>query len=177
MINRRSAAVLVCILAAATGSLCACSKGKDRAASQSSLPAATRASVEEAVSAYEAVREALADDRSDVTAESQALADAARRGTAGAPEPLRHPLEDLSGAADRLARVESGDLDAAREAFGELSRTLIALLSKDPSLQEGRYVYECPMVDGYKKWVQVSEGTSNPYMGSKMLECGTEAGF
>ncbi|MBW2507616.1 MAG: DUF3347 domain-containing protein [Deltaproteobacteria bacterium] len=177
MINRRSAPVLVCILAAATGSLCACSKGKDRAASQSSLPAATRASVEEAVSAYEAVREALADDRSDVTAKSEALADAARRGAAGAPEPLRDPLEDLSSAADRLARVERGDLDAAREAFGELSRALIALLSEDPSLQEGRYVYECPMVDGYKKWVQVSEGTSNPYMGRKMLECGTEAGF
>ena len=90
---------------------------------------------------------------------------------------MRDPLEDLSSAADRLARVERGDLDAAREAFGELSRALIALLSEDPSLQEGRYVYECPMVDGYKKWVQVSEGTSNPYMGRKMLECGTEAGF
>ena len=177
MSNRRSALLLVCTLAAAAGSLCACSKSKDQVASQSSLPAATRASIDRAVAAYEATRDALADDRSDVTAQSEALAKAARQGAAGAPEPLRRPLEDVASAADQLARVPSGDLDAARAAFGELSRALIALLSKDPSLQEGRYVYECPMADGYKKWVQVSEGASNPYMGSKMLQCGTEAAF
>jgi hypothetical protein len=33
------------------------------------------------------------------------------------------------------------------------------------------------MAKGYKKWVQVSEAVSNPYMGSEMLECGTEAEF
>ena len=177
MINRRSALLLVCTLATTAGSLSACSKSKDGAASQSSLPTATRASIERVVSAYEAVRETLADDRSDVTAQSEALADAARQGAVGAPEPLRRPLEDVARAADQLARVPSGDLDAARAAFGELSRVLIALLSKDPSLQEGRHVYECPMAEGYKKWVQVSEGTSNPYMGSKMLQCGTETAF
>jgi len=177
MTNLRSALLLVCILALTAGSICACSKDKDGAASQSSVPAATRANIERAVTAYEAVREALADDRSDVTAQSEALAEAARQGAVGAPEPLRRPLDDVASAADRLARVPSGDLDAAREAFGELSRALIALLSKDPSLQEGRHVYECPMAEGYKKWVQVSEGTSNPYMGSKMLQCGTEAAF
>ena len=58
-----------------------------------------------------------------------------------------------------------------------MSRALIAVLSAEPSLQQGRHVYECPMAKGYKKWVQVSEGVSNPYMGTDMLQCGTEADF
>jgi hypothetical protein len=179
MTNRRSMLLLVCSLALASGLLCACSKEKDKDtdSSQSSLPAATRASIEQAVSAYEVIREALAEDRSDVGAEAEALAAAAREGAATAPKSFSGLLEDLSSAAEQLARVKGGDLAAARQAFGGLSRALIVLLSEDVTLQRGRYVYECPMAEGYKKWVQVSKGRSNPYMGSKMLQCGTEAAF
>ena len=60
---------------------------------------------------------------------------------------------------------------------GSPGASLIAVLSSEPSLQQSRHVYECPMAKGYKKWVQVSEGVSNPYMGSAMPQCGVEADF
>jgi hypothetical protein len=31
------------------------------------------------------------------------------------------------------------------------------------------------MAEGYQKWVQVSSEMANPYMGKKMLKCGSEA--
>lgn len=177
MINGRLAILFTCAVIGASGWLAACSKGKDATAPQTSLPAATRADIDKVVSAYELVREALAEDRADVRLQSATLADAAQASSEAAPQSLREPLEELSSAARQLAEIESGDLNAARSGFGQVSRALIAVLSAEPSLQRGRYVYECPMAKGYKKWVQVSEAVSNPYMGSEMLECGTEAEF
>jgi Cu(I)/Ag(I) efflux system membrane fusion protein len=177
MTNGRSTMVLVCALLATASSVSGCSKGKDATPPQSSLSTATRAQVDEVVSAYEVVRKALAADSSDVTTQSRALADSAKNATASVPEPVRSALEDVASAASRLAEGSGGDLDAARTAFGEVSRALISVLSSDPGLQAGRHVYECPMAKGYKKWVQISEGVSNPYMGSEMLQCGEEAAF
>jgi hypothetical protein len=33
------------------------------------------------------------------------------------------------------------------------------------------------MAKGYKKWVQVAEEASNPYMGREMVQGGTEIAF
>jgi Cu(I)/Ag(I) efflux system membrane fusion protein len=129
------------------------------------------------VSAYDTVRGSLAQDRSDVSAQALTLADAAQAAAASAPDRLRRPLEDLAGASRRLAGLEGNDLAGARSAFGDASRALISVLSAEPSLQQGRHVYECPMARGYKKWVQVAEEASNPYMGREMLQCGTEIAF
>jgi Cu(I)/Ag(I) efflux system membrane fusion protein len=177
MKNGLLAILLAASLITASSSLCACSKGQDRSSAQSSLPAATRARIDQVVSEYEVIREALAEDRGDVGAPSRALADSARSAAETAPEPVRGPLEDLASAARRLAEVKSGDVGESRAAFGEVSRALISVLSSDASLQRGRHVYECPMAKGYKKWVQVSESKSNPYMGREMLQCGTETDF
>ncbi len=64
------------------------------------------------------------------------------------------------------------DLVKARAAFGELSRAVVAVVAADPSLQPGRFLFQCPMAKGYQRWVQLEEKMANPYMGKRMLECG-----
>ena len=71
-----------------------------------------------------------------------------------------------------LSEVD-GDAEAVRTAFGETSRPLVAVLAAAPSLSKGMYVFECPMASGYQKWIQTDSEISNPYMGSRMLTCGS----
>ncbi|MGB5366286.1 MAG: hypothetical protein WBN15_04845 [Polyangiales bacterium] len=177
MMNGRPAVLLAFAAIGVASIFIGCSKSREAVPEPSTLPAETSARIDEAVTAYDVVRGALADDRGDVKTSATELADAARLAAASAPDNVRRPLEELSSAAQRLAGLESADLSEARKAFGDVSQALIAVLSAEPSLQQGRHVYECPMAKGYKKWVQVSEGVSNPYMGTDMLQCGTEADF
>ncbi|MBZ0234242.1 MAG: efflux RND transporter periplasmic adaptor subunit, partial [Deltaproteobacteria bacterium] len=79
-------------------------------------------------------------------------------------------LSDASSAAEALAATH--DLNAARAAFAEPNRQLIALAAADPRLQEGWHVFRCPMADGFEKWVQRAPSLENPYMGQAMLACG-----
>jgi hypothetical protein len=174
--NRRPAVLLACAAIGAASFWIGCSKSQ-KAPPKSNLPAESAARIDDTVAAYDVVRGALAEDRGDVRIPATKLADAARLASESAPDGVRKALEELSSAAKRLARLDGTDLSAARESFGDVSRALISVLSSEPSLQQGRHVYECPMARGYTKWVQVSEGVSNPYMGSKMLQCGTEADF
>jgi Cu(I)/Ag(I) efflux system membrane fusion protein len=69
----------------------------------------------------------------------------------------------------------AADLESAREAFAELSRTLMALAALDPSLAEGRHAFSCPMTAGFDKWIQPSPEPENPYMGQAMSTCGVPA--
>jgi hypothetical protein len=177
MMNGRPAVLLACAVIGVASIFIACSRSREAVPESSTLPAETSARIDEAVAAYDVVRGALAEDRGDAKTSATELADAARLASVSAPATVRRPLEELSSAAQRLAGLESSDLSDARKAFGDVSQALIAVLSAEPSLQQGRHVYECPMAKGYKKWVQVSEGVSNPYMGSDMLQCGTEADF
>lgn len=155
----------------------ACNKAKEEAP-KSSLPGAVRTSINQALSAYEEIRVALSQDRANVRGPSMKLAGAARVAlSTGAPTTLRVPLEGLSAAAQKLATLVTQDLAEVRGAFGEVSESVVALLAAEPSLQKGRYVFECPMAKGYKKWVQVNDKVSNPYFGSEMPECGAEASF
>jgi len=75
----------------------------------------------------------------------------------------------------RARRLGEGDLEATRLAFGELSQSLVALLSVVEPLRRGRHVFECPMAKGYQKWVQAAPGLKNPYFGASMLTCGDKS--
>lgn len=155
-----------------------CSKSEQTASEpHPPIPSATHASIDEALSAYEKIRKALTEDEADASAEALELAGAAKAAATTAPASLRGPLEELSAAAKRLGTLETDDLSEARAAFGEVSRAIVSLLSAAPSVQEGLHVYECPMAEGYEKWVQREEGASNPYMGREMPKCGTETHF
>lgn len=134
--------------------------------------AAAQAELTATVRSYEGARAALAADRiADVSAPATELTTVA---TAAALKltGLREPLTDLAEASSKLEKMPKQDAEAVREAFGEVSRAYVSLLAKEPALQSGLHVFECPMAQGYKQWVQPGEKMENPYMGTRMLECG-----
>ena len=109
------------------------------------------------VAGYEALRDRLAsDDLPGAKAAAEAL------GKVG-----------LAAQADAVAKA--GDIEAARVAFGDLSKAYLEQLVKAPDLQKGGlFAFRCPMAKGYQKWVQTDETMKNPYMGKAMLECGSK---
>jgi hypothetical protein len=138
--------------------------------------AGDRAALNEVLASYEQVRIALADDRlADATSPATALKGAAEKAAANAPAALTGHLRGIATAAGALSSPSAGDGAALRKAFGEVSRHVVALIEADPTLAEGRHLFECPMANGYKKWVQTTPNISNPYMGKEMLTCGAAA--
>ena len=104
-------------------------------------------------------------------------ADATTLGTAAtalsADEATKALGESLTAASGALkTAADAGDIKAVRLAYGEVSKVVVSMVAADPTLQSGRFLYECPMAKGYKRWVQVTEKMANPYMGKRMLECG-----
>ena len=114
------------------------------------------------VLAYDAVREGLAiDDLKVAQAAAKALAEAHK---AVAP---------VAAAANKLAAMAT--IEDARMAFGDLSKALLEAMKADAKLADNVIAYRCPMAEGYQKWVQLGAPMRNPYMGQKMLECGSKA--
>jgi hypothetical protein len=132
--------------------------------------------VEKTLTAYETIRARLAEDKTDGIGQAAAqIARTASSAKEGAPGPVRSHLETLASTAAVLEKSAGGDLARVREGFGEVSRALVGLLTVEPSLARGLYVFECPMTDTYRKWIQTDSEISNPYMGTRMLSCGTQA--
>lgn len=128
--------------------------------------------LEPVLAAYEKVRDDLAQDAlSAVAADAGALANAAREAAPKAPS-LEAQTKKLAKAADTLAGTPAADEAAVRKRFGEVSRHVVAIVTAEPALRQGRHLFECPMAEGYQKWVQTDEKLANPYMGTKMPECG-----
>jgi membrane fusion protein, copper/silver efflux system len=124
--------------------------------------------------AYEGLRQALAaDDLSTARTKAQQLADTAATASGGATKEQGDALRQVADAAAAEAALGTADALAIRKQFGEVSRLLVTVVSKDASLQQGRFVFECPMAPGYRKWIQTDAAISNPYMGKRMLECGS----
>jgi membrane fusion protein, copper/silver efflux system len=95
---------------------------------------------------------------------------------------LHHALSDerLAGTAEiqpalsaAAALATEKDLAKARSLFGEVSRAFVTLAQRDPRVAEGWSVFECPMTSGYRRWIQPGGDMANPYMGPKMLKCGS----
>ncbi|MGE3760742.1 MAG: hypothetical protein AB7L94_00625 [Kofleriaceae bacterium] len=124
------------------------------------------------LTAYERVRVLLAADEMKGVAEAAREIESSAK-TASRVSTTTPHFTAIASSAAKLAGAS--DLSAARDSFGEVSRRVIALLASDKALARGQFVYECPMVSGYKKWVQPSEDLQNPYMGKRMLACGGES--
>ena len=139
---------------------------------------AVLASLETAYAAYEDIRARLAGDSLDgVPAAARRLEQALRaaaQNVKDAPE-VRGALESGASAAHELSERKA--LDTARLAFGKVSRALVELAGADRRLAGGRHVFECPMTKDYNRWIQSSDKLENPYMGRKMLACGSAAEF
>jgi hypothetical protein len=124
------------------------------------------------LAAYEELRAGLAADRSVTQAASKARAAAEQAGsTATKAKPRLDAIARSAGALEQAG----ADLEAQRLKFGDVSRELIGLAQLEPALQQDRFVYECPMARGYRKWVQSTPQIDNPYMGKSMLQCGAES--
>ncbi len=120
------------------------------------------ASLPTLVEHYTPVRAALAaDDLDGVKEHADALAKAGDR--------------KLAAAARELAAAE--DITAARAAFGDVSRALIAQVKgaekKHDAALPVLHLFKCPMAKPYGEWLQVESGIANPYMGSRMPRCGS----
>lgn len=124
------------------------------------------------LAAYERVRVLLAADEMQGVTDAAREIEAAAKTSAEASATTPHFTAIASSAAKLAA---ASDLNGARDSFGEVSRHVIALVASDKALARGQFVFECPMVSGYKKWVQPSEDLQNPYMGKRMLACGGES--
>lgn len=143
-------------------------------ASHEAHEAEAATSLSEVLTSYERIRSLLAEDQvTEVSAAATALKNAARDAASKTPAAHGEHVRAIAAAADTLAATPTTDEPALRRAFGEVSRSVVALIAADPKLAEGKHLFECPMTDGYKRWVQTSAEVSNPYMGKKMATCGT----
>ncbi len=130
--------------------------------------------VAEVLGGYEGIRAKLAADDGAIAEDAKALAAAASTAASNAGD-LGPKLEAIGVASTGLAETPADDIDAVRKQYGEVSKALVDLLTTDPALQQGKFLFECPMAKGYQKWVQNEEKMANPYMGTKMLECGSKS--
>ena len=135
------------------------------------LPATATRPLNDALSAYLKIGDALAGDSTDgVATNADALADAVRR---LAPEA---PSLDAGALTTAMIDLKSADdLQATRDAFAKLSDAMVPLARTTgiPSTFDGGPVQalHCPMYAGGTRWLQAAGDVRNPYMGSKMLGC------
>lgn len=140
------------------------------------LPPKVLAKLQAAFAAYEEIRNLLAADTlNGVDPHARALSATLNEASEDADGSAARALAGAAEAAEGLANED--DLATARRVFGSLSKYLVALAAADPRLQEGRFVFECPMAEGFNKWIQTTPELENPYMGKQMLTCGSRSEF
>lgn len=124
---------------------------------------------------YHELSSALAADRLDTLAPAAEALLASIDGLdrSGLPTDIQAALGDLQAAARGMQRAST--LDEARRQLAAIGRLLVGLAVADPRLQEGWQLYRCPMVSGFAKWLQRPGPMANPYMGQRMLACGSES--
>lgn len=142
------------------------------------LPAVTHDDLRALLASYERARVALAKDAlAGLSDEGSRMAQHLTSAAAALP-PQDSAVPWLRASAERMrALAVAPSLDDARARFQEASAVVVALLHTHPSLREGLHVFECPMVEGFNKWVQPTPDLANPYMGTRMLACGAETGW
>jgi len=126
-------------------------------------------SLAKVMTGYEQCRALLAADQGDLASCAKAIGQAAR----ALPESAGSHRSHVVSAADKLSKTDAKDLDALRLAFGDVSQGVVGLLENAPDQAQNYHVFECPMAKGYKRWVQTDTELANPYMGQKMLACGS----
>lgn len=128
-------------------------------------------SLQAVLAQYETLRAAFAEDRlADVPALAGALESGIQTAQTHAGQDIAASLETMLQ--DLQPLKAEGTPDTLRRHFGDVSLWVVTILTKRTSLQRGRHIFECPMAQGYEKWVQVTDSIENPYMGGSMLRCG-----
>lgn len=168
-----AAMVTALLVACATPSL---SSAQEASPGTQPISDDARLRIDEVLAAYDRIHARLASDQvAAVRDDAKTLEDAASAAALEAPQRLRDELRNVAESAAHLAKAPKDDAKKVRVAFGEVSRSVVALLSLEPTLRKDRHVFSCPMAQEYKKWVQASAEVSNPYMGQRMQTCGSNA--
>lgn len=143
---------------------------------KSALPPVTHDELRGLFASYERAREALAADRTNVLAEEGERMAKHLEGIARALPATDGTVPWFEASATRV-RALAGfrSVDDARARFQDVSAVVVTLASTNPSVRDGLYVFECPMVSGFNKWLQPTPDLANPYMGTSMLACGTSS--
>lgn len=162
-----------------SAALCACSKEEQGAGaaprSQPNVEQATYQFAQGMMDSYESCRSLLAGDSSDGIVEcATGIVAASKTAHASAPNAAHKHIEALVTTAEALAKSPMDDIEKVRLAFGEVSKSVIAMLTASPELGKQYHVFECPMAKGYRRWAQATAKLENPYMGTAMLTCGSE---
>ncbi|MHC4541850.1 MAG: efflux RND transporter periplasmic adaptor subunit [Planctomycetota bacterium] len=143
------------------------------------VPGAFREQFWDVVEKYLSMHQALAGDKKDgaVTAAQAAIkALSAVDMTLLAGQPHELWMTSSAGINKALSAIsDAGQIDAARQAFEQLSNELIAVV-KHFGIPENRSLHRihCPMAFNNKgaDWLQGNADTLNPYFGASMLKCG-----
>jgi Cu(I)/Ag(I) efflux system membrane fusion protein len=141
------------------------------AISEQQYPSAALDALRRGLDLYDRVRSRLSEGTVDQGA-ARELAATIREASAAltdAPHEVMHAVEGAATAADLIAATS--DVTAARSAFADASRSLVALAAADPRLAATWRVFECPMATGFQRWVQREPDPSNPYLGKEMSAC------
>jgi hypothetical protein len=135
-----------------------------------------QAAVDQITEAYLSIQSQLASDSIDqVSAQLQAIRDSANSLKRHASQTNDSTLNTKGAAIAKAADFDVMDVKQTRDKFVSVSGSVIDLVQAHPPSDEtvsDLYVAECPMVeDGL--WLQTTENITNPYMGSRMLQCGS----
>jgi len=126
------------------------------------------------IDTYLKIHTALAAERTDgVKREAQDMSALLKKLESSDPDKKLKVITDPVNKS--LAGLNSGNLQAEREAFKGLSRTLVGYIKgpgREYALSSGIKIYYCPMTK--ERWLQKGTELQNPYLGKDMLICGSE---
>lgn len=127
---------------------------------------------------YLGIKDLLAKDSFGGVEKAAELRKQAEAIAAAAYKPTNNPAayrERVQALLNSAKAFKPANLEEARVQFGQLSFDLIALVTQfPPPVGQMLYTMNCPM---WKKspgrWLQASPDIENPFMGQKMLQCGS----
>ena len=88
---------------------------------------------------------------------------------------LKSIIQDMMQAGTHMHQSKTAD--EQRKFFGDMSKAFLHIMQTYPQLKEGWHVFMCPMAQGYAKWAQIPPVMANPYMGKRMLKCGSASNW
>lgn len=139
--------------------------------------------VRDVLDGYFALTTSLTEDQLEpIAGQAERLAASSRQLAQLATEADASELENSATAlaehADEIAGGGPSNLHQARIAYGRISRDLFTLLAENGGqtlLGKNVFAFHCGMAKvGYENWLWWSPQIHNPYMGQKMLTCGTK---
>jgi hypothetical protein len=149
------------------------SSDNQQSASTDALSQQSQASVDRITEAYLSIQSQLASDSIDqVPAQLQAIRESAQSLDA---TQQNIALNTHGAVIAKAADIDVTNVKTVRQKLANLSASVIELVQAHPPSDAAAnelYLAQCPMVEN-GLWLQTSKEITNPYMGSRMLQCGS----